>query len=238
MKIVAIDAGYRNFAWISLVAGDWRHPLQWRKEDICPDASTPSVDALLGATVKWCDDNQPMLDDADAIVFERQIHRKYMVINAAIRSRWFGKTSEYSPSTVGKFFGLPGDRASKKKAAVNLVSRNLELPRMYKKKDDLADAMLLAIYHASIHSQVEGWRNVLSDEAKQTRSRDLPGPQLRGKRPAASAGTIGASSSPARKPRTAKVEDEGQADADGYRILRDGRGRITLDLVDVSEISE
>ncbi len=183
MNVLAIDAGFRNFSWVSLVAGNWRAPYQWGKADICPDNPKPSHQDLRIATVRWCDDNHGILDAAQHIVLERQIKPKFIIINTVVFARYPGKTVEYSPKTVGKFHGLPGDRSAKKKAAVDLVARNLELPRIYKKKDDLADAMLLAIYHMSLTSEVEGWRHViLADQKRRAGGGEAPRLRLRGKR--------------------------------------------------------
>lgn len=81
MNVVGIDAGFRNFAYAHLhsdASPDWRTPVAWAHEDW---GRFQSMDWLRRATLQWCRRNQRMLDNADAIVLERQMKKKFMVQN-------------------------------------------------------------------------------------------------------------------------------------------------------------
>ena len=81
MRVVGIDAGYRNFAYCALDGSpdyDWRHALWTGHEDW---GTFRSMDWLRQQTLAWCQRNKRQLDDAQAIVLERQLKKKFMIQN-------------------------------------------------------------------------------------------------------------------------------------------------------------
>lgn len=142
-SIVCIDAGWRNLAFVHICDGDWRHPRNWVREAIAPAKATESE--VFDGIYQWATRNQDLLESADVIVLERQLHRRCIIINTVIRTLHHGKCIERNPNSVGKFHQLPLTRERKKKAAVAIVDVNVSIPRYYGGKlDDLADVMLLA----------------------------------------------------------------------------------------------
>lgn len=155
--VIAIDAGYANFAWVAIKNGNWRSPERWSKQRLITKFSE---EALFAATYRWCQVNKELLDRATAIVLERQIEKKFAVMNTVIRTLYFDKTVVISPQTISASFNLPRTRAEKKKASVSLVKKmGCRVPAV-KKQDDLADAMLLAVNFLGEQNPeiLTGWR--------------------------------------------------------------------------------
>lgn len=145
-RVLGIDAGYVNFAVCYLDVADFRRPLHWTNAPLF--TGTFSEQKLAEAIYAWATDpvNERMLCEADCIVLERQMVLKFQAVNHCIRFRHWDKTIEVAPATMAKLFGLPGTRKEKKKAAVELVGKNAVFPVKKGKKDDLADAFLLAAH--------------------------------------------------------------------------------------------
>ena len=166
-RVVGVDAGYVNFATCGIDSDGVFRPYHWTNEALFTGKFTE--ERLCKAIYEWINrpDIKTLLDEADQIVLERQMAMKFQAINHCIRFRYFDKTIEVSPSTVGKQFKLPSDRRSKKKRAVELVGTNVPLPISKGKKDDLADSYLLAAYGLFQHSPElkEGWKDVDSGDS-------------------------------------------------------------------------
>jgi hypothetical protein len=159
MRIVGIDAGYVNFAVCGIDTRALARPYYWKNSPLFKGKF--SEERLIEAIQHWI--NQPeireLLDGADQIVLERQMTMKFQAVNHCVRFNYFDKTVEVNPRTIGAFFRLPADRPGKKKDAVQLVTRNTVFPIRKGKKDDLADAYLLAAFHAFSSNPTlrEGW---------------------------------------------------------------------------------
>lgn len=148
MRILGIDSGYANLAYCEMESEDHTHPLEWTCCRILEGKY--SEKAFFEAAYRWVRRKRELFERADRIVLERQMTPKFAVINIMIRTLYYDKAVEYNPQTVGAHFGFPRDRESKKRAAVSLVGQNAAFPQV-KKKDDLADAYLLAIYDLQFH---------------------------------------------------------------------------------------
>jgi hypothetical protein len=156
-RVVGIDVGYVNNA-MCVIDGNSRKPKYWVNAPLIKGKFTE--EKLKKAAYDWVKSPEikAWLDSADDIVLERQMMKKFEAVNNCIRFLYWEKTIELAPNTVGAYFKLPQDRASKKKAAVALVSVNV--PFVCKgKKDDLADAYLLATFGLFSKNPVlkEGW---------------------------------------------------------------------------------
>lgn len=146
MSIVAIDVGYRNFAWIKVDAYSWNDPLIWRHEDWwCGRGGRPSREDILRMTCRWITTNFNYLKNAKRIILERQLKIPFAVMNACIYARFPEQCEFISPNTVGAFWGLPSRRKAKKAAGITTVlSHGLSFPDA-RKADDLADTWLMAV---------------------------------------------------------------------------------------------
>jgi hypothetical protein len=158
--VVGIDVGYRNLGMAVVRDGDWARPVYWQVENLLPGKKY-SEEALYQATRAWCRKYAYFLDEAKAIVLERQMTQKFAVMNTVIRTLYHDKTIVAHPATVGALHRLPSTRAEKKRAAVGLVNGNVPVPKAAK-QDDLADAMLLVTWYLfSNHPSTKGEWNEL-----------------------------------------------------------------------------
>ena len=148
-KIIGIDAGYVNFAVCGINTKNITQPYHWSNTALFTGKF--SEERMVHAMQEWVTrpDIQQLLREADEIILERQMTMKFQAVNHWIRANFFSKTREVNPNTVGAFFSLPiRDRKQKKKKAVELVTSHTVFPISKGKKDDLADAYLLAFYGA------------------------------------------------------------------------------------------
>ena len=160
--VVAIDAGYRNFAWCCVDRFSWKQPLHWRLEDLWPRRAgrraKPQREDIIRFTMDWCQDHEDELKKADVIVLEKQMRVPFIVQNTVFRVLFPEKVRMVHAMTVGAYFKLPKTRDKKKAAAVEFLQvSGIQFPRLprYKKKDDLADAWLMAVYQLQQEGQVE-----------------------------------------------------------------------------------
>ena len=150
--VVAIDAGYRNFAVCAADNTDWQQPRTWYTEDLWkkrPGRRTePDKNDCVEIALLWCKRNKRILDAADAIVLENQMRTPYIIINATIQALYFAKCTVVHPMSVAAFWQLPKTRELKKAAGVAVVQANgAVLSRANEGKlDDMADAWLMAVY--------------------------------------------------------------------------------------------
>lgn len=173
MRVVGIDAGYKNFSVCCLTTDNILRPLYWVNGPLFEGKYTE--ERMATEIYAWVtrDDIRQLLDSAEQIVLERQMVLKFQALNHCIRFRYFDKTVEVNPNTLGKFFNLPEDRRGKKKAAVDLVSANLPFPVKTGKKDDYADSYLLAAYviFSKRKDLLQVWRNECVSRQPRTRKR-------------------------------------------------------------------
>ena len=172
-RVIGIDAGWKNLAICAIDAGNYQKPVHWQLYTIM---EPPYIrEKFLGAVQRFFEreDVKTLLRSADLIVLERQLQEKYACLNCKVRFEFWENTIEVHPSTVGKQYGLSKDRKSKKKEAVVLAQKNAVFPRVKGKKDDLADAFLMAMYGLQQKHKIEGWKS-LEDGERNRRPDELP----------------------------------------------------------------
>ncbi len=150
VRVCAIDAGYRNFAYCVVDNNNWRQPLVWNKVDLWAPAAgkrgVPTKDDLVRITHEWCRSNWKLLRGCDCIILENQLRVPFIIINTVIQALFFNKCSVVHPMTVAAFFKLPKTRAEKKVAGVLTVGAYAQIDTQRGKVDDLADAWLMAVW--------------------------------------------------------------------------------------------
>ena len=150
LRVCAIDAGTRNFAFCVVDNMSWKDPLVWRHEDLWAPArgkrSKPTKVQMVDLTYAWCRRNADMLQDCDVILLETQMRTPFIIMNTVIHSLYYSKVQVVSPMTIASFFQLPKTRDAKKAAGVRTVELHAEIPLQRYKADDLADAWLMAVY--------------------------------------------------------------------------------------------
>lgn len=142
-RVIGIDPGTKNLAIceLSLDTGEihvrlceLRHPCngaKWRDRFFA-----------------WIVDHADAFERADRIIVERQLREPYKSLELMMWTLYRNKTTVVSANTLGAFFGLPKTRKAKKLAAVERV--RVFAPELLNaqltKYDDIADAVLLAVY--------------------------------------------------------------------------------------------
>ncbi len=150
VRVCAIDAGTRNFAYCVVDNFTWNAPLRWKKEDLwAPEPGRrrkPTKEDILYLTYAWVDRNKSWLDHCDVIVLENQMRTPFIIMNTVIHTAFFNKTISVSPMTIAAYFKLPKTREAKKPAAVNVAKSYCVMDEKVVKPDDLADAWLMAVW--------------------------------------------------------------------------------------------
>ena len=161
VKVVGIDAGYVNFAMCFLDEKSMSKPVYWDNSPLFTGEF--SQERLVQAIYAWINtpDIKAMLQTADWIVLEKQLVQKYQAVNYCIRFLYFAKTIEVAPATMSAYFKMAKTRKEKKKDAVALTASNSPFWIKKGKKDDLADAYLLACYgiFQTNPKLFEGWKD-------------------------------------------------------------------------------
>ncbi len=150
VRVCAIDAGTRNFAFCVCDNFSWRAPGFWKREDLWAPKpgrrQKPTLQDVIAITHAWCMRNRRMLEVCDVVVLENQIRKPFIAMNTVIQALHFAKTVIAHPMTVARFFDLPKQREPKKKATVALCKEHCDIPKSNGKEDDLADAWMMAVY--------------------------------------------------------------------------------------------
>ena len=150
VRVCAIDAGTRNFAYCMCDNLTWNRPLVWRKEDLwAPQEGRkgkPNLQDIVEITHAWCMRQAEMLASCDLVILENQLRKPFIAMNCVIQALHFNKTEVVHPMRVGTFFKLPKQREPKKAATVELCRKHALIPRNNGKEDDLADAWMMAVY--------------------------------------------------------------------------------------------
>jgi hypothetical protein len=160
-RVIGIDAGWKNLAVCVIDYPNILRPVHWELYQIME--APFAREKFMGAVQDFFEreDIKKWLESADQIVLEKQLQEKYACLNCKVRFGYWEKTTEEHPSSVGKKFGLASDRQTKKKQAVVLAQKNSVFPKSKGKKDDLADAYLLAVFGLhQLQKPIEGWKEL------------------------------------------------------------------------------
>jgi Holliday junction resolvasome RuvABC endonuclease subunit len=148
MRVVSIDPGLRNFGYAivqddNLVAFD--SICIW---DLVPKKKQTDYPYIARVLVE----NTDIFRNADVILIERQMQSRMKMIACALRCFFWDKSRMVAPISVRKHFKIStGVYKNNKKASVALVPKFFDEKQMkrfmaHKKKDDIADAVLMAMY--------------------------------------------------------------------------------------------
>lgn len=150
-RVLAIDAGTRNFAYALLDTLNWREPLVWKKVDLwAPEpgrSRKPSKQDMVDMTIAWIRDNEALFNNTDLVVLEAQIRTPFIIMNAVLQTHCYDKCRVVSPMTVAAYFKMPKTRELKKAAGIAIVKQFSKFDgTSHAKLDDLADAWLMAAW--------------------------------------------------------------------------------------------
>lgn len=152
MLVLAIDVGIKNLA---VCAMDTDAGLvHWANEALSERAYQPMHNVQY--VHEFIDRNAALFARADRVIVERQMRVNMRIIEAVIHSRFYDKCSVVHARTIKAKFGLGrGNYVLNKKASVDFVHSHLlrlgephwrELFAKTKKRDDLADAYVMALF--------------------------------------------------------------------------------------------
>ena len=148
MRVVSIDPGLRNFGYAivqddKLIAFD--SICIW---DLVPKKKRTDYPYIARVLVEHTD----IFQGADIVLIERQMQSRMKMIACALRCFFWDKSRMVAPLSVRKHFNIStGVYKNNKKASIALVptffnEKQLKRFMTHKKKDDIADAVLMAMY--------------------------------------------------------------------------------------------
>ena len=153
MRIFAVDPGTRHLGWAIY--------------DTCTESYDTfgvfDLQAGVHRTMKtkyahlvynFCTQKKELMHGCDVIAIEIQMQAKMKVVATALQCFFWNKHRMVSPLSVRKFFNISHANYRKnKKASIAFAQelvrgRQKKILNAYKKKDDVADALILAKYIA------------------------------------------------------------------------------------------
>ncbi len=145
--MLAIDPGYRNFAWCVIDNLDWRTPRVWQREDLWAGrGGKPTRNQLYAELQAWCVRNTWQLRAATHVVMESQMRKLFIALEGFLAGKCHAKLCIVHPTAVGRWWQLPTTRERKKLAGVGRVlEAGMRFPVNDDKTDDLADAWMMAV---------------------------------------------------------------------------------------------
>lgn len=152
MRVVSIDPGLRNFGYAIVEDGkliDFDSICIW---DLVPKKKRSDYPFIARVLV----DNTDVFRDADVVLIERQMQSRMKMIACALRCFFWDRSRMIAPLSVRKHFKIStGVYRENKKASKDYVLRflNDKQKKKYsasKKRDDMADAIIQAMYFVSV----------------------------------------------------------------------------------------
>jgi len=154
MIVIAIDPGLRNLGW-AVYDTNKCHFISFGRYDLLKDQPKAKHTKYTFLVKAFIDASADVFQLADAVCIEIQMAAKYKVIAAAFECFFWGISHMVSPRSVRCHFNIStGNYAKNKKASIEIVpslsisSINKQWFERFdkKKRDDVADAMLIALY--------------------------------------------------------------------------------------------
>jgi len=154
MIVISIDPGLRNLGW-AVFDTEKSHFISFGRYDLLKDQPKAKHTKYTFLVKTFIDASSDVFRLADAVCIEIQMAAKYKVIAAAFECFFWGISHMVSPRSVRCHFDIStGNYAKNKKASIEIVpslsisSTNKQWFERFdkKKRDDVADAMLIALY--------------------------------------------------------------------------------------------
>jgi|MGYP000008525225 Holliday junction resolvasome RuvABC endonuclease subunit len=156
MIILGIDPGIRNLGW-AVYDTSTNAFLKFGKYDLTEGVEKKQKTKYAELVQKFISERSDIFGNFDQICIETQMVAKFKVIATAFQCLLWGKSHLISPRSVRCHFKIStGNYKKNKKASIDIIPKlpisnaNIELFNSYpsSKKDDAADAMLIALYYA------------------------------------------------------------------------------------------
>lgn len=156
MIIVAIDPGLKNLGW-SVYDTAKEVFVSFGRYNLLKDQPKSKRTKYADLVHDFVSASKDVFDAADAVVIEIQMVAKFKVIQTAFQCFFWDKSHLISMRSVRCHFDIStGNYAKNKKASVRKIAE-LDIPHKNKvwferfdksKRDDVADAILIALYYA------------------------------------------------------------------------------------------
>ena len=158
--IVAIDVGIKNMGMCvySVVTNSY---VYWNNISMVEGVYNPSE--TVSYVINFVNNHRIYFDDLHVLLVERQMRCNMRIVQAVFETLFYGKCRIISARSVKMHYGLSmRNYAENKRIAVAWVTRELVHMRMHvevanvfyerRKKDDMADSMLLLCYYLHTYS--------------------------------------------------------------------------------------
>lgn len=158
MIIVAIDPGIKNMGW-SVYDTTKCSFIKFGRYNLVKEQPKNMRTKYAHLVKSFIDASKAVFDMADVVCIEIQMTAKFKVIATAFQCFFWEKSYLVSPRSVRCHFNIStGNYAKNKKASIDIIP-SLDIPdkdkRLFQsfkkdKRDDVADAMLIALYWAQV----------------------------------------------------------------------------------------
>ena len=181
MIIFAVDPGVKNMGY-ACYDTDRRAFITFGKYDMQTGVKSREKTKYALLTKRFCDEMKDYLKKADVVLIEAQMQAKMKMIQTAMQCFYWDKSHVIGPLAVRKFFGISmSNYAKNKRTSVELSVKLIhtlnekKLMRSFDKKDDVADAIILARYW-DYKERGETWSGpnmALKEPVKKSKKRKL-----------------------------------------------------------------
>lgn len=162
MIIFAVDPGTKNMGYACYDTSK-RAFITFGKFDMQTGVKRVEKTKYALLTKRFCEAMKGLLEMSDVILIEAQMQAKMKMIQTALQCFYWGKSHVIGPLAVRKFFGISmSNYRLNKKTSIELApllirtKKEKALMDTFKKKDDVADAIILARYW-DIKERGETW---------------------------------------------------------------------------------
>lgn len=154
MIVVGIDPGIKNLGW-SVYDTEKCHFLSFGRYDLTKDQPKNKHTKYADLVKDFVNASKSVFDMADAVCIEIQMIAKMKVIETAFQCFFYEKAHRVSMRSVRCYFDISTKKYStNKKASIDIVpslpissqNKNWFAAFDKKKRDDVADAILIALY--------------------------------------------------------------------------------------------
>lgn len=160
MIILSIDPGLKNLGW-SVYDTSSESFKSFGRYNLLTDQPKAKHTKYTYLVHSFIEASKPVFETADIVCIEIQMVAKFKVIAAAFECFLWGRSHMVSPRSVRCHFDISTGNYSKNKKASVAIVPSLPIPPKNKqwfekfdknKRDDVADAMLIALYWAQKHA--------------------------------------------------------------------------------------
>ncbi len=152
MIIFAVDPGVKNMGY-ACYDTERNGFITFGKFDMQTGVKSKEKTKYALLTKRFCDEMSDYLNKADVVLIEAQMQAKMKMIQTAMQCFYWDKSHVIGPLAVRKFFGISmSNYAKNKRTSVELSVKLIhtlnekKLMASFAKKDDVADAIILARY--------------------------------------------------------------------------------------------